>query len=305
MLLVQCPAWGLGWRYLVLGLEPLQQDFVLVFFQPRGSRDFHSPQEKGDVDMNTLTLARDIDSLRIHLQLDFFATVLGHSHGGTIALAYAELFPSRVRNLILLDHRLPSLDDTASFKRFRQERRGDHRYEAAYQTCHRSTTPKDDLGFTGYLRDIIPIYFADPEKYVPSFRAMVLCDEDPASAWCSERVHCCNRQPEINAVMKARLADIRARTLIIFGSQDAQCSVENGEATERGIPNARLVRLENCGHFPWIEQPLQTFAVIRAFLCGKEQTEPKEKTCSTNPVEMEIGGVIGDLPIAKSNIDTI
>jgi pimeloyl-ACP methyl ester carboxylesterase len=270
ILFVQCPAWGLGWRYLCLGLEPLQEDFVLVFFHPRGSRDFHTPQEKGDVDMNTLTLAQDIDPLRIHLELDSFAAVLGHSHGGTIALAYAELFPSRVRNLILLDHRLPGLNDSASFKRNRQKRRGDHRYEAAYHTYLHSATPKDDLQFTSFLRKIIPIYFADPEKYVPSFRADVLRDECPASAWCFQRVLCCNRQPEINALIGTRLARIQARTLIIFGGEDAQCSVENGEVTARGIPNARLFILENCGHFPWIEQPQQTFSAIRAFLCDEE-----------------------------------
>ncbi|KAK1141744.1 hypothetical protein N8T08_008842 [Aspergillus melleus] len=56
--------------------------------------------------MSSFELATDLEDLRIHLNLDKIPTLLGHSNGGAIALAYAEMFPERVERLVLLGGQL-------------------------------------------------------------------------------------------------------------------------------------------------------------------------------------------------------
>ena len=53
------------------------------------------------IENNTPKLVEDIEKLREHLQIDKWGLVLGGSWGSTLALAYAEAHPSKVRTLLL------------------------------------------------------------------------------------------------------------------------------------------------------------------------------------------------------------
>jgi proline iminopeptidase len=55
--------------------------------------------------MSSKDMAYDLEHLREHLKMPYFS-LLYHSNGGTIALAHAERFPTRVTKLILVVHEL-------------------------------------------------------------------------------------------------------------------------------------------------------------------------------------------------------
>jgi pimeloyl-ACP methyl ester carboxylesterase len=62
-----------------------------------------------------------------------------------------------------------------------------------------------------------------------------------------------------------QLNAITCPTLIIQGDSSV-FSVAGAEAIRARIPSARLVVLENCGHFPFIEKPNEFARAIHAFL---------------------------------------
>lgn len=61
-----------------------------------------------------------------------------------------------------------------------------------------------------------------------------------------------------NMIQLEELRTIQAPTLVIWTSHDPTGKVEVGETFAREIPNARLVVMENCGHWPQYEDP-ETF----------------------------------------------
>ena len=79
--------------------------FRIVIFDQRGSGK-SQPNAAEDlqgslVENNTPKLVEDIEKLREHLNIDKWGMVLGGSWGSTLALAYAEAHPSKVRTLLL------------------------------------------------------------------------------------------------------------------------------------------------------------------------------------------------------------
>ena len=55
-----------------------------------------------------------------------------------------------------------------------------------------------------------------------------------------------------------RLSQIQQQTLIIWGKQDKILGTKDAAKFDRGIPNSKLVWLDNCGHVPHLEQPEAT-----------------------------------------------
>jgi proline iminopeptidase len=84
-------------RYIADDLEPVTHALGFVFHDYRGS----GASESADHSTYTLDrLAQDLDELRNELG-DEQITVLGHSMGGFVALAFALQFPDRCNRLIL------------------------------------------------------------------------------------------------------------------------------------------------------------------------------------------------------------
>ena len=65
--------------------------------QPNAAEDLQGSL----IENNTPKLVEDIEKLREHLQIDKWGLVLGGSWGSTLALAYAEAHPAKVRTLLL------------------------------------------------------------------------------------------------------------------------------------------------------------------------------------------------------------
>ncbi|KAL3957248.1 hypothetical protein ACCO45_007826 [Purpureocillium lilacinum] len=96
------PGWGPGINYIVSGFAPLSTSgrATLVVLQTRGTLPSAHPAD--ETRMGSRHMAADLDALRRHLLVDKPVTVLGHSNGGAIALAYAADFPSHCARAVLL-----------------------------------------------------------------------------------------------------------------------------------------------------------------------------------------------------------
>src|SRR5271157_4802804 len=84
LLVIQAPGWGIGSSYLRGGLSPLAEHFTLLFYDTRGSGQSGRPADAKQ--MSTSDMVDDLEQLRHYWGLDSMA-LMGHSHGGAIALS--------------------------------------------------------------------------------------------------------------------------------------------------------------------------------------------------------------------------
>ena len=62
------------------------------------------------------------------------------------------------------------------------------------------------------------------------------------------------------------LSKVQARTLIVWGAEDAIIPLECGELFRGSIPGSQLSIINECGHSPQMEKPDEFNAVVSAFL---------------------------------------
>ena len=80
------------------GLPNLAEERTLLLLDPRGTGDSDRPADRSNYALETY--AGDVEAVRAHLGLDRI-DVLGHSHGGFVAMAWAGAHPDRVGRLVL------------------------------------------------------------------------------------------------------------------------------------------------------------------------------------------------------------
>lgn len=72
----------------------------------------------------------------------------------------------------------------------------------------------------------------------------------------------------INYDLRKFLPNINVPTLLIWGSNDTATPISDGELMEKLIPDAGLIRVENCSHYVFLEQPGYVNKIINTFLNG-------------------------------------
>lgn len=70
----------------------------------------------------------------------------------------------------------------------------------------------------------------------------------------------------VNEDLTELLPEIKVPSLLIWGTADTATPISDGEAFERLIPDAGLVRIEGAGHFSFLQAPELCIRVIRSFL---------------------------------------
>ncbi len=65
---------------------------------------------------------------------------------------------------------------------------------------------------------------------------------------------------------RAVLPTIGVPAMVICGRQDQLLPLEHSEEIARGIPGAELIVIEECGHLPTMEKPVETNTAMREWL---------------------------------------
>ena len=260
LLVAQSVGWGTTSAYLQRGLKPLEAHFKLLYFEPRGNGKSSKPASQSL--MTTALMADDLEHLRIHLgeSAGQKLRLIGHSDGGSIILAYASRYPERVETLVLVSHRLQDYQ-CKDGQVFKERRKDNPVYAPAMKALFESGPPSTDPEFAASIAAGMPYYFADPHR-VPATLKSDLGDRISLLAmqgWSlGQQEHPFPHVEELGAV--------KARTLCMFGREDAICFVQEGVKTVEGIEGARLVVYEDCGHVLWIEKEEEFFRDVLAFL---------------------------------------
>jgi pimeloyl-ACP methyl ester carboxylesterase len=66
--------------------------------------------------------------------------------------------------------------------------------------------------------------------------------------------------------MDNQLANIKVPTLVLWGKQDGLLPIAAGERYATGIPGAKFVSFDKCGHVPRIEKAEEFLAAVNGFL---------------------------------------
>lgn len=228
---------------------------AFVLFHQRGTGK--SAVEKYDAETLALPkLVADIDSLRQELKVNTL-TIVGHSFGGIMAMMYAREHPDRVARLALIDSGGPTLKSVMKFNanlesRFSEEDRARIKEWSSadrLKANHRRAV----LELT---RAKTSAYFADRAKAKLFMDAL---DEDSFNDAMFLAV-----VPQLFTLdLRAGLEKVKAPMLILHGKQDP---LETADELRETFPHAKVVLLDDAGHFPWAEKPEAFYAAVGEFL---------------------------------------
>lgn len=258
ILIVQAPGWGIGSEYLQRTLKALEQNFTVIYYDTRGSG--HSSRPKDETRMSTIDMADDLEAFRKWLGLSTVA-VLGHSHGGQIAAAFASKYPQHVKRLILVDAVPPKNPDPENATKWREldERLAkDPRVSEATAAERELDTPKTPEEMAKLLQRMAPLYWHDTQK------ASVLANLPPIATWAGAALEKADKRNPFDLL--SGLKQLDAPTLIVVGKEDEVVPVFMQDEFQQNIPRARFVIFERSGHFPWIEEPDKFFDLVTGFL---------------------------------------
>ncbi|HVO87466.1 MAG TPA: alpha/beta fold hydrolase [Casimicrobiaceae bacterium] len=251
-------------NYLLPELDELSSDLRLIYYDQRGRGKSSQGVMPEDVDIDSEV--DDLDRLRQHLGLDRLA-LLGHSWGCIVVLEFASRRPERVSHLMLLNSAPAS---HADFVGFREHRNSAHADTLA--TLRRiAATPAYLSGDIEPEAEYYRAHFASTFRRHDQLEALVgrlrshFTAQDIVKARAIEgRLYAQTWQlPDYD--LTSRLGEFRAPTLVMHGADDLiplQCARNLADA----IAGARLVVLEDCGHFTYLERPSEVRRTITDFM---------------------------------------
>jgi proline iminopeptidase len=257
VLIEQSPGWGIGSQYLQRGLKPLEKDYTLVSYDTRASGSSSRPVDESQ--MTTSNMVDDLEALRRYWGLPKI-NVLGHSHGGAIAIGYAIRYPEHVSKLILVDSSIQGFAGADIAEKEMKDREGDSRFAAAVAEERSTAEIKTDKAMAESLARSMPLYFSDPGKNMAAFAQGL---SQTPSAWVNaKRVYLDSSFNEDHQMNR-----VHADTLILVGRDDWIAGPPISEKIHAEIPQSQLKILDKTGHFPWAEDAApEFFAAVETFM---------------------------------------
>ncbi len=77
----------------------------------------------------------------------------------------------------------------------------------------------------------------------------------------------------VNQDLREEMRQIKVPTLLLYGTDDQVTPLSMGETIKNTIPNAYLIPIEECGHFPYLERPSYFNLVLMSFLVGDKNAD--------------------------------
>jgi proline iminopeptidase len=257
-----CHGGGPGFSSLYLAdLGGLDEHVELVLLDPRGTGASDRPVDSSGYAIADYT--SDLEELREHLGLERMS-VLGHSHGGVVAMDYAAKHPDQVERLILAST-LPrwASEQEEAMQASIASHEGEPWYEDAKAALDAELA--GDFSTDEELADIglreFPFYFArygDEERaYLETLRGDIP-NADALRLWDREIFETFDVRPE--------LGKITAPTLVITGEEDFITGPPSAREIAAGIEHAETVLLPGTGHFIFVEAPRAFREAVLSFL---------------------------------------
>ena len=255
---------GAEWSYL--RMPQVEAFATVVYIEPVGTGASGSLPEGQKYFIERYVA--DVEGLRKHLGLDK-VVLLGHSHGGFVAQAYALAHGDRVRGLILYETSPTTgpewqKDVEANLAWFKDE----PWFADATAALAEETSARTDEQMTAVVRREMPLYFASwtarAAEFEPLLRNLRFSVAPSRSATDPAAPGEVGVAPVFE--VRERLASIKSPTLVIVGRKDFVCSERFARQIHERISGSRLVVLEQSGHMGHLEEPKAFTTAVAGFL---------------------------------------
>ena len=257
-----CHPGGPGFSSTYFGdLAALWEQFTLIMLNPRGTGGSGRPADKRAYQIDDYVT--DVEELRVHLGLERML-LLGHSHGGIVAQAYAAKFPGRVRALVLASTLARFAAEQETVMREEMEKRsGQAWYQDATQALEQEQAAKfetdEELAELTFRE--LPLYFAHFGPAEAGYLDTLKSDTVNADA-----LKLFNSEIFNTFDLRSALPNITAKTLVITGDEDFICGPICSDEICAGIAGARKVIVGDAGHMLFVEQPQAFHDEVADFL---------------------------------------
>lgn len=263
VILVQGVGWGLDSRLYQNTLKFLETNFTLVYIDPRGTGDVAPLTDLAQLGSDYMV--DDLDALRQHLGLSRIV-LLGHAHGGFIALKYALKYPTRVAQLIIVDCILfDNLEDDIRIineNLQRHPRRKDPQWETAIVRFKNEYEARSAEALRENLQTTAILYF---NYYSQSQRAVFERSLHEAKL----SIHNFDqflRSDLVRYNLDGLETRLNVPTLLLYGLYDPYFIRASARQLHFSIRNSKLEIFERSGHFPWMEESAHFAEVFKAFV---------------------------------------
>jgi len=234
---------GLGGSFSTwaLNLPAFAGQFRICAFDLVGAGSSDKPTMDYSVPVLADFLARFLDALGSDWQR---VSLVGHSLGGAVALAFAGRYPERVERLVLVDSAGlgPEIDSTV------------------LNLVRTEPTPE-------HIRTELACFFADPnivqqslvdqiyqQRVLPGAHAALLATTEAAFGGGQQRID-----------LRETLATLPAPVLVIWGAADRVIPVAHAQEASR-VQKSRVEVFTDCAHCPHIERSDAFNQIVMSFL---------------------------------------
>ena len=207
-------------------------------------------------------MVEDMETVRRHAGVERWV-VAGHSWGAELALHYSVAHPAQTRGLVYVSGRglMDSWRDANKAvthdreERSRSQQQRD-RLELLRGLAQRAPDLEREFRVLSWAPDVPPGFDAElflgdivDSPYEPNLEANRALGEDNRAA---------------TATLRAALPLLAVPALLVHGSNDPRPTAGPQEVADL-LPNATLEVMPT-GHFPWLEKPAETRALLTRFL---------------------------------------
>jgi proline iminopeptidase len=254
-------------NYLLPELDRLGSLVRLVYYDQRGRGKSSSGVAPEDVTVESEI--DDLEALRRHFGFEQMV-LLGHSWGAILAMEYATRHADRASHLILMNTAPASHADLLLLRAHRRATQATNLVRMEAIAATEQYIAGDVEAEAGYYR----IHFSSAlhrpelvEVVVARLRAHFSPADIRKARAIEARLYAQTWECPDWSLLPA-LSRCPARTLLIHGESDlvpAECARHVADA----LPAARLVVLEGCGHFAYLERPDDVLVEIEEHLSDR------------------------------------
>jgi proline iminopeptidase len=242
-----CHPGGPGFSSVYFGeLPELAAARTLLLLDPRGTGASDRPTDPSDYDLEQYVA--DVEAVREDLGMARI-DVLGHSHGGFVAMSWAATHPHRVGRLVL-SNTTPRFTD--AIRQARRQRAGSHRGQPYFEDAM-DALRAHQAGEYETDEELAALYQREARVFVPvGVEVTVAFDALARAGTNADALRHFNEHVAPGMDLRPSLGRIEAPALVVGGELDPF-----GRSTQEELAGAlsdvMLVILPGVDHFPFLE----------------------------------------------------
>lgn len=249
---------GLSHDYLMPHMNSLSDNFQLIFYDQRGSGLSKSTVDSESISVNQFV--EDIEAIRNHLGFEKI-NILGHSWGGYLAMKYAVQHSPYVKSLILVSSNGITEESLADYERIRLERMTSDDSDILSKIV---VTEEFKIGEVKIISKFVSLFFK-PALHETTYIDSINFGINNYTAKNMFKIFGFISNDRKGYDLTDQLKELDVPTLIIHGNNDPILP-KHARILHETIVGSELVIIENCGHFPFVEQPERFTSAVTDFL---------------------------------------